>query len=169
MKGSQDQNVQEELYFAYGSNMDRVQLERRVGEVDYVGIGQLDDHKLVFNRKGSYRPGGVASVMPALGQRVFGVIWRLTPEALRKLDIIEDPKAYVRDRKEVVTAQGTSIMCYVYLSIPEGETEPDVEYLAILIAAAEKAGLPQDYVRILKSHRAVPTQARAFPIRSQGF
>ena len=153
-----------ELYFAYGSNMDRAQLEDRVGEVGFVAIGQLHDHKLVFNRKGSYRAGAVASVIATPGEVVFGVVWALAPEQLQKLSIIEDPRAYKRDLKIVSTEDRENLTCNVFVSIPEGDTEPDADYVALLVEAAKKAGLPRQYVSMIESYK--PVQPAPNPSRS---
>lgn len=141
------------LYFAYGANMDADELTRRVGPVEKVGIGHLEDHRLVFDRHGRLWQGGVSSVVESPGERVHGVVWRLTGPALKALDAIEGPTAYARLTKVVVSQTGERILCQVYVSFPQGERPPAPDYIALLVSAAEKAELPADYIAILRAHR----------------
>lgn len=141
------------LYFAYGANMDTDELTRRVGAVEQVAIGHLADHRLVFNRHGTLWDGGVSSVVGSTGEKVFGVVWRLSPEALAKLDAIEDPAAYDRLEMEVMTDAGHRLLCQVYVSYPQGERAPAPAYLALLISAARKAHLPEAHIEMLLAHQ----------------
>lgn len=141
-------------YFAYGSNMDGAQMLERLGsEVRSLGIGFLENMKLVFNRKGSYRPGGVASVQSEAGSRVYGTIWEVSPGHLEIMDDIEDPDAYQRIRMTVMHDNGERLVCEVYQAFPEGDFQPDKEYLEKIIEAAEHSGLPTEYVKLLKGFR----------------
>ncbi|HEY6798412.1 MAG TPA: gamma-glutamylcyclotransferase family protein, partial [Kineosporiaceae bacterium] len=51
-----------EHYFAYGSNMDQAQMTQRCPSARLLGPATLPDHRLVFNRSGTYRPGRVANL-----------------------------------------------------------------------------------------------------------
>lgn len=140
--------------FAYGRNMSSAAFTDRLDTAEKVTRGVLLDHQLVFNRKGSYRDGGVASVVPAEGKRVYGIIWKVPAADLADLDEIEDvPAAYKRVTKTVNSLDGEKHSCEVYVSIPEGNLEPDPEYLNLLIEAAENADLPQDYLTYLQSFK----------------
>lgn len=141
-------------YFAYGSNVDEEQMKQRCPSAERMGVAALRDHKLVFNRRGSYRPGGVASVEPAEGERVYGVTWRVTASDLERLDETEDPAAYRRRDATVYGLDGSAQRACVYEAIPEGVFEPDEDYLGLLFAAASKAGLPKAYLDGLKAAAA---------------
>jgi gamma-glutamylcyclotransferase (GGCT)/AIG2-like uncharacterized protein YtfP len=142
-----------ENYFAYGSNMDGAQLAERVGPMQCLGVGRLKDHILAFNRRGTYRPGGVASVEPKSGRDVYGVVWRISPDGLSELDRIEDPAAYHRQSMIIEMRSGETIRCQVYVSFPEGVVSPDPDYLDLIIRAAKKVGLPADYIREIEALR----------------
>ncbi len=73
-------------YFAYGSNMSAKQMQERVPSAQKVGIGFLDNFALVFNRKGTYRDGGVASIVDAAHRKVWGVIWSVAKSEMEALD-----------------------------------------------------------------------------------
>jgi hypothetical protein len=142
-----------ELYFSYGSNMDRDQMTKRTPLAEYVGVGHIPNHDLVFNRKGSYRPGGVASIVPEAGVNAYGVIWAISNEELVEMDRIEDPTAYERVQKNVTREDGKEFLCHVYVAFPQGNIPADQPYLELILAAAEKADLPPNWIVRLKGYR----------------
>ncbi len=137
-------------YFAYGSNMLTERITDRLGPVEKTGLGILRNHQLVFNRLGTYLPGGVASVVPRLGSDVLGVIWKIDAVQLKTLDIIEDPEAYSRETVGVDLEHNNSVECLTYISLAQGYHPPSEEYLSYLIQGAEEHGFPARYVRNLK-------------------
>jgi gamma-glutamylcyclotransferase (GGCT)/AIG2-like uncharacterized protein YtfP len=144
-----------ELYFSFGSNMDRKQMKERTPLAEYIGVGYIPNHDLVFNRKGSYRPGGVASVVPKEGVNTYGIVWAISPDELKEMDRIEDPKAYERIHKTVIMSDGKQLTCNVYVAFPQGDIVADQNYLELIIAAAESAGLPAHWVERIKQYRVL--------------
>ena len=140
----------EAYYFAFGSNMDSKQMKQRCASAKYVGTGVLKNHEIVFNRKGTYRAGGVASVENKTGKDVYGVIWRINPIEFDQLDKTEDPKAYRRFSEEIYTLDGKAHNCNVYKAIPSGSFEPDEEYLILMLEAAKSNDLPDSYIEYLE-------------------
>lgn len=138
-----------EYYFAYGSNMCRSQMISRCPSAIEVSPGVLSDYRLVFNRRGSYRPGGVASIEETSGERVYGMIWKIAPREFEYLDETEDPSAYQRKELTAHSLQGKPFACHVYCAIPDGTIPPDPEYLKQLVECAKKAGLPAGYIQSL--------------------
>ncbi|MGE3175578.1 MAG: gamma-glutamylcyclotransferase family protein [Planctomycetota bacterium] len=137
-----------DLYFAYGSNMDPAQMLGRCPGSRLVGIGCLRDHRLVFNRKGSYRPGAVASVVPAAASTVYGVLWHMAPGEIAVMDRIEDPSAYRRTTASVQGPDDHAVAALMYVAIPEeNPPPPDPDYARILLRAGRIAGLPEAYLR----------------------
>ncbi len=142
--------TQEEYYFSFGSNMISAQMKERCASAEMVDIGMLPDHQLVFNRRGTWRTGGVASVEPAQGKRVYGVIWRINPMEIPVLDDAEHcPQSYTRSKIDVRTMRAKVFSCQVYKAIPEGHFEADQKYLEEIIYAAKIVGLPSEYVDYL--------------------
>lgn len=140
-----------ERYFAFGSNMSKEQMAKRTPSAVQQGIAFLPDYELVFNRLGSFRPGGVASVVPKKGSRVYGVIYSLSASDLRVLDAIENPNAYRRISREVTTPNGARVLCYLYEAFPEGTFSPGREYIELIVKAATEVGLPEPYLKHLRS------------------
>ncbi|MEO1188047.1 MAG: gamma-glutamylcyclotransferase, partial [Pseudomonadota bacterium] len=126
----------------------------RLGKVEQVGIGLLRNYQLVFNRLGSYSPGGVASVVPWKGRSVFGVIWKLNTKQLNDLDEIEDPEAYTRESVSIEMEDGSLVDCLTYIAFSQGYHPPSKKYLSYLVRGAEEHDLPQRYTKNLR-RRAV--------------
>src|SRR5436190_1341322 len=77
------------LIFAYGSNMDPLQMQQRCPGAEAIGNGILRGHRLCFPRLSERRGCGVASVEPASGNEVWGVVYRLGAADLAALDGFE--------------------------------------------------------------------------------
>lgn len=144
----------EAYYFAFGSNLDPNQMTDRCPSAEKVAVGVLRDHELVFNRIGTYRDGGVASVQRKPASKVYGVIWKIDPIEFEKLDQTEDPDAYRRLKEDIHTMDGKTHKCFVYKANPEGKFEPDKEYLELLIRASQEQELPPNYIDYLRAFRS---------------
>lgn len=140
-------------YFSFGSNMDREQMKERTPNATYIGVGRALDHDLVFNRRGSYRPGGVASIVPSKDLDAYGVVWAISDAELAKMDRIEDPEAYHRVTMPIVMDAGETIDCEVYIAYPQGDIPADQPYLEKIIAAAISAKLSEDWIARIKKYR----------------
>lgn len=147
-----------EYYFAYGTNMSEAQMKVRCPTAVMIGPGVVHGYQLVFNRRGSYRPGAVASILRAPEHRVYGVIWRIGREDMERLDEREDPSANARERITAFSLTGETFDCFVYVSFGSGHLPPDTGYLGELIKSAQEASLPPEYVDQLR--RLSPAAAR---------
>lgn len=77
------------LYFAYGSNMECIQIKKRCPSASFVGIAKLSDYRLAFTRRSTKRRCGVADVVPEEGHRVWGVIFKIAEGDIKRLDECE--------------------------------------------------------------------------------
>jgi hypothetical protein len=155
-----------EYYFAYGSNMDPAQMLARCPSAMRVCPVVLPEHRLVFNRSGTYRPGGVANIEPAADERVYGILWKMAGTDFIRLDQAEDPRAYRRERARVYSLRGRPYDCHVYFAIPDHPDLPDHDYLDGLIQAGRNAGLPPEYLAQLDARRP-PQPPIPHPVPSQ--
>lgn len=138
--------------------MSSAQMAHRCPGAREVGIGVLEGHRLVFNRRGSYRPGGVASVVPT-GEGpggVPGVVWRLDAKAIAALDRVEDPGAYTREVIQVCAlgAHGERPLwrCFAYIAIPQADhIRPDRAYAEIILGEALRRGFSESYVSSIRA------------------
>jgi cation transport regulator ChaC len=132
------------LHFAYGSNMSRPLMRARCPGAGAIGLACLSGHRFTIT------PDGYASVVPAAGGVVHGVLWRLTPRDLAALNAYEslDRGLYVR-RQLPVRHAGRRLRALVYVATRDGAGRPRPGYQEIVLAAARDWGLPEDYVRML--------------------
>jgi hypothetical protein len=132
------------LYFAYGSNMDRAGMAARCPGSSVIGPARLARHRLIITRE------GYASVARDPRRAVWGVLWDLALADVPALDRYESvaSRLYVKINQPVLTASGPKrALVYVARSAEPGRPRPG--YLEGVIAAAQAAGLPADYVRDL--------------------
>lgn len=104
-------------YFAYGSNLNRADMRDRCPDARPLGTARLEGWRLAFR--------GVASIIPAEGRTVHGVLWWLSPEDVLALDTDEGAPTHYRQRiVQVRTDAGPRrAMTYVmerasYLGLP---------------------------------------------------
>ena len=113
------------LYFAYGSNINLDQMAHRCPAADVVGPVILEDYKLLF--RGNYRGNGVATIKPHKGRKVYGLLWKLTPECEKTLDAYEGfPRLYEKQSVTVRDAFGQkfTVMAYVMTELCKNPAPP---------------------------------------------
>lgn len=112
--------------FMYGSNNSKQVMERCNSRADIEPIGgYIDDHVRIFAGWSTRWRGGVASIHPKKGSRVYGSVYKLTKEQIEALDKFEG--GYLRERRTVMVPsddQVKSIKCYVYIKTNFEYTEP---------------------------------------------
>lgn len=99
------------LYVAYGSNMNLEQMSHRCPKAKVVGTGILKDYKLTF--RGRYK--GVANIEHCKDKAVPIVLWEITEECERALDLYEGyPNFYIKKEVEVAVGdESKTAMVYV--------------------------------------------------------
>ncbi len=135
------------LYFAYGSNMSRGPMRARCRSAQEHGLAVLRGYRFVIMAN------GYASVVPAAGEEVHGLLWRIAPQDLAALDDYEDVAGGLyRQAMLPVLQQGQTGLdgeltsALVYLGCEPREGRPSSSYMALVIEAARDCGLPEDYV-----------------------
>jgi gamma-glutamylcyclotransferase (GGCT)/AIG2-like uncharacterized protein YtfP len=147
-----EMNMQTNLYFGYGSNLDRDDwgrfCQRRGFAPDCVtpvGPASLPDHALVFNYHSLRRGGGVLNVVPHPGSIVSGWLFRYDEEGLRALDVKEGvPHAYRREQVVVLDDAHEEHRVLTYRVIEENTkafVTPASEYLSICRRARMTLGI----------------------------
>jgi gamma-glutamylcyclotransferase (GGCT)/AIG2-like uncharacterized protein YtfP len=132
------------LHFAYGSNMSRTQMRPRCGAAREIGTGVLEGYRFMITAD------GYASVLPAPGGIVHGLVWRLTPRDLAALDAYEsvDTGLY-RAVTLPVRRGGAHAPALVYVGRSRVPGRPRPGYLEDVLAAARDLGFPPTYIRAL--------------------
>lgn len=135
------------LYFAYGSNMDPVQMAKRCPGAPVLGAARLPDHRLTFTYDSGAWGGGVGNVVPAPGEEVWGVLWDLDDEHVRTLDRYEGVAQDIYRRVQTaVIRDGEPVEAMIYLCRDAGYKRPSRRYVRALVRGALAHGVPQAYV-----------------------
>jgi hypothetical protein len=130
------------LYFAYGSNMNRAAMARRCPGARAIGPATLERYKFFVGID------GWGSVKPSAGERVFGVLWRLTPRdvaALHAYELLHKGLYDVRYLPVRSGAQRRTAMIYLLRRRSAGRPKPG--YVEMIAAAARGWKLPEPYVK----------------------
>lgn len=130
------------LYYAYGSNVCETKMAERCPGAVIVDVARLDDHRFVINER------GVATVVPESGTTVHGLLWTISDENLRALDVVEglDVGHYTRERTTVIRATGTPVEAEVYVACQDQPGPPRPGYLELVIDACRARALPAPYL-----------------------
>ncbi len=163
-----EQGMRRMLYFAYGSNLDPMQMRQRCQRARYVDKARLDGYRICFPRWSSIRGSAVASLEPAAGEAVWGVLYEINEADVVRLDerqgydkrraVTENP--YVRARITAVLADGRATSADTYVATPSAEPQlPSDQYIRYLIHLAEARDLPRDYQTKLKAVKTQPLAA----------
>ncbi len=97
-------------------------------------IASLPNYKLVFVGWSRQWRGGLASIRPFRGEKVFGAIYEVSDRDLRQLDSYEDsPRSYNRLNVTVFDEDGEPIKAITYIKSGQSEeAQPAKEYLALI-------------------------------------
>jgi gamma-glutamylcyclotransferase len=156
------------FYFAYGSNMNWGQMRARCPAARFFATASLSDHRLAFPRYSRFRRCDVASIVPAVGEVVWGVVYRIDEADRCALDVLEgfEPE---RDSalnsyepiKIAVLKLGQArepLDQFTYIARPQRSFTPrgpSEEYRALILSGARHWGHPADYLRNLEAVRTL--------------
>jgi len=145
-------------YFAYGSNMDRAQMERRCPEAEFLGPAVLPGCSFLINRR------GVATVIPSTG-KVHGVLWEISTRDGRKLARFEGEALgyYLKSAVGIESSSLGRIEAIIYLATDLHPGKARDGYLELLLKAATDHDFPSDYIASLASCQAFHPVTAGFP------
>jgi hypothetical protein len=128
------------LYFAYGSNMQRGAMRARCPGARAIGPAALEGYRFFVGID------GWGSIKPGRGDRVHGVLWRLTPRDMPALHAYEHLHRGLYDVQYLpvrMAARRLTAMVYMLRRRAAGRPRPGY---AEMIAAAERGWhLPEAY------------------------
>lgn len=133
------------LYFAYGSNMNPVQMLMRCPYSKAVARATISGYRLAINSR------GVATIVRAEKSSVSGVLWKISRIEESFLDCFEgvDSGAYVK-RYIPVSFNGRKSKALVYVDVNSDSGVPRAGYLEKIIRGAEYFNLDRDYISKLE-------------------
>jgi len=127
------------LYFAYGSNLDHLQMKRRCKDSIFVKKIILKDFMLTFRSK--YR---AADIEPKKNSNVPGALFEISKSDEKKLDVYEDyPILY---KKYYFTYYGKKVMTYT-MTKKDSFTFPTERYLNIVKRGYKDCDLDKSYLK----------------------
>ncbi len=145
-------------YFAYGSNLHPLRLNRRLPESKFISIAILPEYRLCFHKRsqdGSSKCD--AFFTGSSSDYVLGALFDITAEEKLVLDDIEG-RGY-EGRDITVSANKTIVQAYAYVAT-QCHIEPDLKpfhwYKALVELGAKYHLLPTDYIQCIQSVDSVP-------------
>ena len=140
------------LYFAYGSNMEKEQMNSRCPHCKFITVARLDHYTLAFTRYSDRWSGGVADLLPSRGKSVHGVLYEISFTDLKLLDQYTGyPHCYLRGDVLLETSSGERLPAMTYFAVRQGEVKPSRRYLDQILKGARSYHFPKDYIHFLKS------------------
>ncbi len=142
-------------YFAYGSNLNWRQMQRRCPSSRFVCIARLPDYQFGITRHSRLRNCGTANIFEAQGQEVWGAVYDIRDEDLLILDSFED--GYRREILPVfgLTGEEAPFKALVYIAELELDVPlPNAEYKRLILEGAKHWKLPSLYLSILEEIQA---------------
>lgn len=127
-------------YFAYGSNLDPVQMQARCPSATPLGTARLAGWGFRISQR------GYATIEAAPSEVTWGALWRIADDEITDLDYAEGVHVdlYVRAELDVITNDG-AVTALVYIDRYDGPGEPRVGYLERVLDGAHHFDLPLDH------------------------
>jgi gamma-glutamylcyclotransferase (GGCT)/AIG2-like uncharacterized protein YtfP len=139
-------------YFAYGSNMDWQQMQRRCPSAKFVCVARLADYQLAIGRHSRLRHCGTATIAAQSGSEVCGIVYDVSDEDLLALDAFED--GYRRELVSVTALNDGNAPLQVLVYIAEKEANvplPNPGYKQHMLDGARHWRLPLFYLAMLEA------------------
>ena len=139
-------------YFAYGSNLNWQQMQRRCPSAKFVCAARLSDYQFGITRHSRLRDCGTANVFPAKGREVWGAVYDVSDADLIVMDGFED--GYRREMLPVYPIGNGDgpIVALVYVAAIEPNVPlPSAEYKRLILEGAKHWQLPLPYLAILEA------------------
>lgn len=157
-------------YFAFGSNLDKVKLSRRIGSQRIIEPlpGKVEGYRLAFNMRGGGAEPSFAAAERCRGGELHGCVYDLSREQFGRLCLSEgllppvpvlpqagayraipvDVQLYGGGAVEAVTLEATPLAKTLFGK----DVLPSERYLNIMRTAAREVGLAEDWVRLLDAY-----------------
>ena len=162
--------VSEELYFAYGSNMDTGRMIERCSSAVTLGRARLPGFRLAFNLSGrseEHKDQGkkcaIANVISSKDDDVYGVLYGVSHDDLLGLSDLEQSFGYddvVSDCCVEFDHNRVMIPARVFVGRADGEEyAPAEQYREFIVNGMRKHQLPEKYQAELLAHLGLLSEA----------
>jgi len=167
-------HTERKMYFGYGSNLWREQMQLRCPSSEYLGIARLNGWYWIINGRGyaNVVQRGTNSTVDGQGvenmkgaDEVWGLVYSLTPTDEARLDRNEGvPHAYTKemhiidfwptgkkpedpiDRSKKPTQENMLVYVDLKRTVPDKPKKEYIHRMNMGIADALKAGVPEEYI-----------------------
>lgn len=142
-------------YFAYGSNMNWPQMQRRCCSARFVCTARLPGHRFAIARHSRLRDCGTANILPEAGSTVWGIVYEVSESDMLIMDSFED--GYSRHKNFVysIDSSPSKLEVIVYIAPKEIAVPlPNAEYKRLILEGARHWRLPADYCSMLDQLKA---------------
>ncbi len=143
-------------YFAYGSNMNWEQMQRRCPSSQFFGLARLPNYCFAIARHSRLRKCGTANIFPQQGSEVWGIVYDVSVSDLITLDSFED--GYRRENLLVFRSGDGQHPLEVLIYIAEKEDNPPLpyaEYKRLVVEGARHWNVPDSYRLMLEQIHVV--------------
>lgn len=133
------------IYFAYGSNIKKEQMNERNVVIYKSYKGFIKDYKLEFNKQ-SKDGSSKANIIKVIGKIVWGICFELDTDGFENLKKYEKgyeelEVAVYNENQEILFTAKTFISNKICVKLPTNE------YLQRIITGAKQHKLPEDYIK----------------------
>ena len=144
-----NQDKPKNIVFAYGSNLDPLQIRRRCPSIKPLRRAILPHHEISFAWFSPIRKGGVADIRVCQGETVWGLIFSISDDDLLQLDEFEG--GYERVKKDVFTDDGQAWSAWIYDANDKSpHIPPTLTYWWQVYKGAYLLNAPKAYLEKLK-------------------
>ena len=149
-------------YFAYGSNMNLLQMKERCSAPKIIGIARLPGYRVDFFGESAIWDGAQETVVPDPASEVWGVLYELTFFDCEQLDMYQDVRfdgtgPYFHYPVDVIDIEEKIFDVRIYKKDKLGEVMlPSTDYLNFIIQGAREQGLPEEYMEVLQNRMTKP-------------
>lgn len=142
-------------YFAYGSNMDWAQMQRRCPTAKFVCVARLPAYRFAIARHSRLRHCGTANIYPEAGSEVWGVVYDVSDADLVTMDGFEDGYARAFVAVHAINDGMAPHQALVYIAPKEDRVPlPNPEYKRLMVEGARHWQLPSHYCAMLEAIEA---------------
>jgi len=143
-------------YFAYGSNLHPLRLQRRIASARLVGTATISGYELCFAKRGQ-DASGKGHIKPVVHPSdVHGAVYQMTADHKVDLDHFEG-SGYTTTSFEIEVNQETH-MCFAYVGVSshlDKRLLPYHWYKSLIVLGAEFHGFPADYIRNIQQTSSI--------------
>jgi gamma-glutamylcyclotransferase (GGCT)/AIG2-like uncharacterized protein YtfP len=137
------------LYFAYGSNMKKSQMQDRCPGSRFIARARLEQYKFVYDGHSKNWGGAVGNIIEFANAVVWGGLFEINGDNLAALDKYESYAKKTYDRADSFVLRddrGEQLRAISYFRKGQPPGEPSEAYRSIVMQGAADCGLPREYI-----------------------